>query len=149
MPDAPSMRRIAENFRRDVTLKQWRNRRRPDRPGAFAGARKDLFDDLMSLAADREKERAAVVAALNSREDVLKRGAHARRILRKAMGLATLPERTPLRPRVTPGWERGAYRVEKVVFESRPKYYVTANLYLPKTGKPPFPTVLGVSGHRS
>jgi len=30
------------------------------------------------------------------------------------------------------------YRIEKVIFESQPGFYVTANLYLPATGKGPF-----------
>ena len=47
------------------------------------------------------------------------------------------PERTPLRPRVTGVVERDAYRIEKVLFESRPGFLVTANLYVPK-GRPPF-----------
>src|SRR5262245_9074038 len=38
------------------------------------------------------------------------------------------PERTPLNARVTGVVERDAYRIEKVVFESRPDFPVTANL---------------------
>src|SRR5262245_25766808 len=36
------------------------------------------------------------------------------------------PEKTPLNPRVTGAVERDAYRVEKVIFESRPQFFVTA-----------------------
>ncbi|MCZ6671931.1 MAG: hypothetical protein O7C75_03225 [Verrucomicrobia bacterium] len=42
-----------------------------------------------------------------------------------------LPERTPLHARVTGSIERPDFRVEKILFESRPGFYVTANLYLP------------------
>jgi len=56
------------------------------------------------------------------------------------------PERTPLNPEVTGVVEREGYRVEKVVFESRPGFHVTANLYVP-TGSGPFPCVLGACGH--
>ena len=42
--------------------------------------------------------------------------------------------------------ERPGYRIEKVVFESRPKLYVTANLYLPaRAGRAP--AILGPLGH--
>ena len=42
---------------------------------------------------------------------------------------------------------RDAYRIEKVLFESRPSFPVTANLYLP-TGVPfPRPAVVGSCGH--
>src|SRR6185312_4374268 len=57
-----------------------------------------------------------------------------------------LPPRTPLNARVTGSLERGAYRVEKVLFESRPGFPVAANLYLPAgTGKRP--AVVGACGH--
>src|SRR4051794_13874863 len=38
------------------------------------------------------------------------------------------PERTPLNARVVGTLDRGDYRVEKIIFESRPGFYVTANL---------------------
>ncbi|MGC3966982.1 MAG: twin-arginine translocation signal domain-containing protein [Pirellulales bacterium] len=57
------------------------------------------------------------------------------------------PERTPLNPQVTGVVERDAYRIEKVIFESRPQFYVTANLYLPKTVKGRIPGVVGSCGH--
>jgi dienelactone hydrolase/pimeloyl-ACP methyl ester carboxylesterase len=57
------------------------------------------------------------------------------------------PRRTPLKPRITGGFERKAYRVENVIFESRPSFPVTGNLYLPKGREFPAPCVLGVCGH--
>jgi len=50
-----------------------------------------------------------------------------------------MPVRTPLRARTTGVLEREGYRVEKVVFESMPHLYVTANLYLPSTREACFP----------
>jgi dienelactone hydrolase len=57
------------------------------------------------------------------------------------------PERTPLNARTTGSFERDRYRVEKVVYESRPGLFVSANLYIPKQGAGPFPAVLFQSGH--
>lgn len=57
------------------------------------------------------------------------------------------PERTPLKPRVTSTVERDAYKIENIIFESRPDFLVTANLYIPK-GRPfPLPGVVGTCGH--
>jgi cephalosporin-C deacetylase-like acetyl esterase len=57
-----------------------------------------------------------------------------------------LPEKTPLNARVTGTLEREGYRVEKLVYESIPNFFVTANVYVPAaTG--PFPAVVGVAGH--
>jgi dienelactone hydrolase/pimeloyl-ACP methyl ester carboxylesterase len=57
------------------------------------------------------------------------------------------PERTPLQARVTGVLERGAYWIEKVIFESRPGLLVTGNLYVPKGRAFPLPGVLGTCGH--
>lgn len=54
---------------------------------------------------------------------------------------------TPLNARVTGSFERSGYKVEKVVYESRPGFFVTANLYIPKSGKAPYPAVLFQCGH--
>jgi cephalosporin-C deacetylase-like acetyl esterase len=61
--------------------------------------------------------------------------------------LGGLPERTPLNARTVGTLDRGDYSVEKIIFESRPGFYVTANLYLPKSGKPPYPAILFPLGH--
>lgn len=58
------------------------------------------------------------------------------------------PERTPLNPRITGQLDRDTYTLEKVVFESRPNFPVTANLYLPKS-KSKVPGVVGTCGHSS
>jgi cephalosporin-C deacetylase-like acetyl esterase len=84
-------------------------------------------------------------AALNTRADAQAyvEGVHEK--IRLCFG--PLPPKTPLRPRVTGVVERDAYRIEKVIFESRPGFLVTANLYLPKGRKGPLPGVVGTCGH--
>ncbi len=57
-----------------------------------------------------------------------------------------LPEKTPLNAKVTKTLERDGYSIENVVFESRPNYLVTGNLYLPNS-KGKVPGVIGVCGH--
>lgn len=57
------------------------------------------------------------------------------------------PDRTPLNARVTGRLERDGYTIEKVLFESRPNYLVSANLYLPKDLSSPRPAHLNVIGH--
>ncbi len=43
--------------------------------------------------------------------------------------------------------ERASYRIDKVIFESQPQVHVTAHLYVPSGGKPPYPGVLAPLGH--
>ena len=57
------------------------------------------------------------------------------------------PEKTPLNARVTGIVDRDAYHIEKLIFESRPGFLVTANLYVPKGRKFPLPGVVGTCGH--
>lgn len=59
------------------------------------------------------------------------------------------PEKTPLNPRITGVLDRDAYRIEKVIFTSRPDFLVTANLYVPKGRKLPLPGVVANCGHSS
>lgn len=66
------------------------------------------------------------------------------------LGLWPLPERTPLAAQTTGVLERPeGFRVEKVHFQSRPRLYVTGNLYLPKDAAAGanLPAVLYVCGH--
>ncbi len=57
------------------------------------------------------------------------------------------PERTPLAARITGVVERDEYKIEKIIFESRPGFPVTANFYLPKNPESPVPGVVGTCGH--
>ncbi|MBI3820795.1 MAG: acetylxylan esterase [Planctomycetes bacterium] len=66
--------------------------------------------------------------------------------LARAIGLDPARPRTPLNARTTGTIDRGDFVVEKLIFESRPNYYVTAHLYKPK-GAGPFPGVLVPVGH--
>lgn len=43
--------------------------------------------------------------------------------------------------------ERDSYRVEKILYQSVPGLYVSANVYVPRTGSPPYPAVMIVPGH--
>jgi len=57
------------------------------------------------------------------------------------------PEKTPLNARISGTIERDTYIIEKVIFDSRPDFPVTANLYLPKGRNKPLPAVIGTCGH--
>src|SRR6266850_2147085 len=91
------------------------------------------------------EERKHQVERLATIEDVNKRRIYIRE--RMLDDLGGFPERTPLNARVVGTLERAGYRIEKVIFESQPHFYVTANLYLPTTGHPPYPAILFPLGH--
>ena len=88
----------------------------------------------------------------NKRRDALKSEADAKAYVELVRGLiresfGPEPEKTPLNARVTSITERETYRIEKVVFESRPGFLVTGNLYVPKGKEGPMPAVVGTCGH--
>jgi len=60
--------------------------------------------------------------------------------------LGDLPEKHPLNAKVMATSQQKGFRVEKIIFESLPKRYVTANLYLPD-GNGKFPASLELCGH--
>lgn len=106
---------------------------------------KCLPDYLMKLARAAYEKRNRELATLTSADAVRKRQAWARDTLWKLIGGE--PERTPLRARVTGRFERETYSVEKVIYESRPRTVVSANVYIPKRGRAPYPGVLFQMGH--
>ncbi len=66
--------------------------------------------------------------------------------MRDMLGLLPWPQRTPLNFRIAGTLDKGSYIIEKIVFESVPKFYVTGNLYIPK-GARRAPAVIYVCGH--
>ncbi|MBI4664398.1 MAG: acetylxylan esterase [Verrucomicrobia bacterium] len=60
--------------------------------------------------------------------------------------LGGFPERTPLNPRIVGALEGDGCKIEKIIYESQPRHFVTALLYLPAS-PPPFPAVLMPCGH--
>ncbi len=95
----------------------------------------------------REIERASLEkkAALKTKADAEAYVRWVRETIAECFG--PFPERTPLNPRITRTVERDAYTIENVIFESRPNFLVTANLYIPKGRNFPLPGVVGTCGH--
>ncbi|HEX3967109.1 MAG TPA: alpha/beta hydrolase family protein, partial [Edaphobacter sp.] len=84
-------------------------------------------------------------AQLQTALDVQKRNETVRRNLLTMLG--AFPPRSPLNARTVRVAEKDGYRLENVLFCSRPEFWVTGNLYVPTTGKGPFPAVVSPCGH--
>lgn len=84
--------------------------------------------------------------ALKTAEQIRARQAYIR--IKLLEGIGGLPSSdTPLSPVVTGIVQGDGFRVEKVIFEARPKHFVTANLYVPEGIPEPGAAVLFVCGH--
>ncbi len=90
-------------------------------------------------------ERDRVIESLRSAADWKQRQQETYKDLLDIVG--PFPKRTPLNPIITGVVEREGYRVEKVVFESMPQYYVTAAMFIPDNSTNRRPAILNVIGH--
>ena len=97
------------------------------------------------IAQQQLSEREATVARIRTVGEAKARQAWVRAKILELLG--GLPDYNgPLNARVTGRIERSHYSIEKVIFESLPEFYVTADLYLPKEGGK-HPGVLMPMGH--
>jgi len=85
--------------------------------------------------------------AATSADDVVRLRTRLRQDFQRAVG--GFPARTPLNVRTTGVVRRTGYRVEKLLFESQPRHFVTAHLFLPDAASAgsPVPGLLVSCGH--
>ncbi len=104
----------------------------------------DLRRYLQRLMAEARRRRQLALAGIETREKMIERQAYVRSKLWELLGGPF--EKTPLHAKVAGSLKRDGYRVDRLIYESRPGLFVTSNLYVP-TGRGPFPAVLSPLGH--
>ncbi len=119
---------------------------------ATAGeASRDYWNDLPNYLTKRVNQargqRKSALASVRSPAQATARAAMVREKVWELIG--GKPETSPLNAKVTGVIERADYRIEKVIFESQPEFYVPAHLYLPKGRTKPCPGILAPVGHAS
>ncbi|MBX7259965.1 MAG: acetylxylan esterase, partial [Candidatus Hydrogenedentes bacterium] len=88
--------------------------------------------------------RIAAHPAVSGMDEWTARRSGIRAALTRAWG--AWPEPPPLEPRILGSFDRDGYRVEKLVFQTLPGVWMTANAYVP--ARPgPMPAILQVHGH--
>jgi cephalosporin-C deacetylase-like acetyl esterase len=103
-----------------------------------------LYPELQRQAYAALDRRALTFEALQTPEAIQAYQRRLREFFVKQLG--GFPERTPLHAKTVRTIDADGYRIENVIFESRPNHHVTANYYLPD-GAGPFPGVIVSSGH--
>ncbi len=114
-----------------------------------AAAQKPIEDPLLrwmnQIAQQQLQEREKTISEIRTVADAERRKRAVRETLLEI--LDGLPDYNgPLNPKITGRIEAESYTIEKVIFESLPGFYVTANLYRP-TQPGRYPAVLLQSGH--
>ncbi len=111
----------------------------------YSDAQNCMYKTSCDLAFEQLDRRKEEIASLKTPGDYQRRQALVKEKLNRLIG--PMPEKTPLNARVTGVIKKKDYRVEKVVYESIPGYYVTAALFLPVPRKGKLPAVIYASGH--
>ncbi|MBI2949296.1 MAG: acetylxylan esterase [Verrucomicrobia bacterium] len=113
-------------------------------PHAAAEPRQMLSNHLKRQSYDALERRQAAYEQVKTPEEAKAYQQRLRRFFLEQLG--EFPARTPLNAKVVTALPGDGYKLEKFLFESQPRHFVTAVLYLPKSA-PPFPAVLMPSGH--
>jgi cephalosporin-C deacetylase-like acetyl esterase len=88
---------------------------------------------------DRERSKLKTAADIEARN---------RLVRQKAVALMHgFPDRNELSPAVVNIFQRQGYRIETLMFQSRPNFWVPASLYVPSQGTGPFPGIISPCGH--
>ncbi len=85
------------------------------------------------------------ISKLKTKADWIKRQKKVKDILMDIVG--PFPEKTPLNPRITGVVKKDGYRIEKIIYESMPDYYVNGCLFIPDKIALKNPAILHVIGH--
>ncbi|NND06542.1 MAG: xylan esterase [Saprospiraceae bacterium] len=108
-------------------------------PGSF------LIDHYIKQAEGLHDLREQEIAKLKTKEEWQARQKWVKDKLNELVG--PFPEKTPLNPRITGVIKKEDYRIEKVVFESMPGFYVVGCVFVPEKIKKKAPAILNVIGH--
>ncbi len=106
---------------------------------------RDLERYLVRLLSEAGQRRQQILDQIARREDLVERQRQLRRAFWEMLGGPF--EKSPLNPQTTGLVERPGYRIENVIYESRPKLFVTANLYVPAGAAGKRPAILVPLGH--
>jgi cephalosporin-C deacetylase-like acetyl esterase len=104
-----------------------------------------LINHLTKQAAGYYEIRDREIAGLKTRNEWMKRQTFVREKIFELVG--PFPEKTPLNPKITGTIKKDGYRIDKIVFEAMPGYFVTGCIYVPDVIKGKIPAILNVCGH--
>ena len=111
----------------------------------YTDSKNSLYHHLSGQAFKLLNKRSEAVDKIKTGKQWLKRQSEIRKTLSDIVG--PFPVKTPLNARITGIVHKDGYHVEKIIYESRPGYYVTSALFIPDGLKGTAPAILFCSGH--
>jgi cephalosporin-C deacetylase-like acetyl esterase len=112
---------------------------RYNNPGDF------LIDHYLRQADELYDLRDAEIAKLETKGDWRSRQIWVKQKLNELIG--PFPDKTPLNPKIIDVLQKDGYRVEKLVYESMPGFYVVGCVFIPDNMQGKAPAILNVIGH--
>ncbi|MGX5820902.1 alpha/beta hydrolase family protein [Chitinophaga lutea] len=114
---------------------------------AYTDAPNSLYHHIAGETYALLEDRARKTAGLQTPAAWRSRQQQVRTALAAAVG--PFPSKTPLRARITATHQKAGYRMENIVYESRPGYFVTSVLFMPDSlgANRKAPAILYCSGH--
>ena len=113
----------------------------------FTDAPNSLYHYIAAQAYDLLASRSAEIGMISSLEEWQKRQEFVRKTLADIVG--PFPEKTPLNAKIVRTLNRDSIRIEHIIFESQPGFYVTSSLFIPGKLKKnqKAPAIIYCSGH--
>ncbi len=111
----------------------------------FSDVENSLYHHLNAQAQALLNQRGETVSRLEDKQDWQERQEYIRNTLSELVG--PFPEKTSLNDKVVRIIEKENFRIEHIVFESRPGFFVTSSLFIPNKLERKAPAILLCSGH--
>ncbi|MFC2125654.1 alpha/beta hydrolase family protein [Bacteroidota bacterium] len=111
----------------------------------YSDIENSLHKHFCSVAIDQLNERKGEIEKLETKDDWLERQSIIRDKFAKILG--PFPEKTTLNAQITGIIKRDGYRIEKIIYESIPNYYVTGLMYIPNGTRKKAPAIFYTCGH--
>jgi dienelactone hydrolase len=111
----------------------------------WANAPNFLLEHLNQQAFAHLEKRKTGIAQLKTADEWIQRQESVKETLQQILG--PFPERTPLNAQVTGVVQKDGYRIEKIMFESMPQFFVTGCLFIPDNLQGKTPAILNPIGH--
>lgn len=111
----------------------------------YSDIENSLYKYFCEVAFEQLESRKREISKLETKTDWLERQSIVRKKLSEIIG--PFPEKTPLNIQITGIIQRDGYRIEKIIYESRPDYFVTSALFIPDNLDSKAPAILNPIGH--
>ncbi len=111
----------------------------------YSDIENSLYKYFCSVAFEQLESRNSDISKLKTKTDWLERQSIVRKKLSEIMG--PFPEKSPLNIRITGIIQKDGYRIEKLIYESLPGYFVTSALFIPDNLDKKTPAILNPIGH--